>query len=30
MPQTMNAAVDLDGRDPAEVAREWLQRNGLL
>jgi osmoprotectant transport system substrate-binding protein len=26
----MNAAVDIDGRTPADVAREFLQRNGLL
>ncbi len=26
----MNAAVDLDGRKPAEVAREFLMENGLL
>jgi osmoprotectant transport system substrate-binding protein len=28
--QTMNAAVDLDGRKPAEVARAFLRANGLL
>jgi osmoprotectant transport system substrate-binding protein len=26
----LNAAVDIDGRPPADVAREFLQRNGLL
>lgn len=26
----MNGAVDLDGREPAEVAREFLEANGLL
>ena len=26
----MNGAVDLDGREPAEVAREFLAENGLL
>jgi osmoprotectant transport system substrate-binding protein len=26
----LNAAVDLDGREPAEVAREYLERKGLL
>jgi osmoprotectant transport system substrate-binding protein len=26
----MNGAVDLDGREPAEVAREFLQAEGLL
>lgn len=28
--QRLNGAVDLDGREPAEVAREFLQENGLL
>jgi osmoprotectant transport system substrate-binding protein len=26
----MNAAVDLEGRDPADVAHEFLEENGLL
>ena len=26
----MNAAVDLDGRDPADVARQFLQERGLV
>jgi osmoprotectant transport system substrate-binding protein len=26
----MNAAVDIDGRSPADVARQFLQSNGLL
>jgi osmoprotectant transport system substrate-binding protein len=26
----LNAAVDVDGRAPADVAREFLQRSGLL
>jgi osmoprotectant transport system substrate-binding protein len=26
----LNAAVDIDGRPPADVAREFLQQNGLL
>jgi osmoprotectant transport system substrate-binding protein len=26
----LNAAVDIDGRAPADVAREFLQQNGLL
>ena len=26
----LNAAVDLDGREPAEVAREYLEKKGLL
>jgi osmoprotectant transport system substrate-binding protein len=28
--QTMNGAVDLDGRKPPEVARAFLRQNGLL
>ena len=26
----MNAQVDIDGRDPADVAKEFLEREGLL
>jgi osmoprotectant transport system substrate-binding protein len=26
----LNAAVDLDGRDPAEVARQFLRERGLV
>ena len=26
----LNAAVDLDGRDPADVARQFLQERGLV
>jgi osmoprotectant transport system substrate-binding protein len=28
--RTLNAAVEIDGREPAAVAREWLVENGLI
>ena len=28
--RSMNAAVDIDGEDPQKVAREFLQRKGLI
>lgn len=27
--QTLNAAVDVDGEDPADVADEWLREEGF-
>ena len=26
----LNAAVDVDGSDPADVARDWLKEQGLI
>jgi osmoprotectant transport system substrate-binding protein len=28
--QTLNAAVDVDGEDPADVAEEWLREEGFI
>ncbi len=28
--QTLNARVDVDGEDPADVARDWLEENGFI